>query len=64
MVQLYNVDCFEKIKEIADNSIELIITDPPYMVSVNTGGSVNNVKKLHTSLTSLFDILITHLLRL
>jgi|GEM_PF-3172846 len=27
---IYHSDTFEKIKEVEDNSIDLIITDPPY----------------------------------
>lgn len=29
-IDLYNADCFERIKELPDNSIDCIITDPPY----------------------------------
>ncbi|KKM84431.1 hypothetical protein LCGC14_1299140, partial [marine sediment metagenome] len=27
---LYNNDCFNVMKELEDNSIDLIVTDPPY----------------------------------
>ena len=30
MYKLYNDDCLEKLKEIPDKSIDLILTDPPY----------------------------------
>lgn len=29
-IDLFNVDCFERLKELPDNSIDCIITDPPY----------------------------------
>lgn len=29
-IQLFNADCLEKMKDIPDNSIDLILTDPPY----------------------------------
>jgi site-specific DNA-methyltransferase (adenine-specific) len=29
-LQLFNADCFEKMKDISDNSIDLIICDLPY----------------------------------
>lgn len=29
-------DCFEKIKEIEDNSVDLILIDPPYLISRNS----------------------------
>ena len=31
MIQLYNDDCYEKIKDIPDNSVDLVIIDPPYL---------------------------------
>ena len=31
--KLYNGDCFEKLKELPDNSIDSIVTDPPYGLS-------------------------------
>jgi len=31
--KIYNKDCLEGLKEIPDNSIDLIITDPPYNIS-------------------------------
>lgn len=30
MIQLYNNDCFDVFSKIEDNSIDLILTDPPY----------------------------------
>ena len=36
MVQLnkiYNMDCLEYLKKIPDNSVDLVVTDPPYNVS-------------------------------
>lgn len=31
-ISLYNADCYEKIKEIPDNSVDLVIMDPPYLI--------------------------------
>jgi DNA modification methylase len=31
--KLYNGDCFEKLKELPDNSVDSIVTDPPYGLS-------------------------------
>jgi DNA modification methylase len=28
--QLFLADCLEKLKEIPDNNIDLVLTDPPY----------------------------------
>lgn len=33
MIDLIYGDCFEKMKELKDNSIDCIITDPPYFLS-------------------------------
>ena len=30
MIQLYNGDCFELMKNIPDGSVDLVLTDPPY----------------------------------
>lgn len=35
--ELYNSDCLEKLKDIADKSVDLVLTDPPYILG-NTGG--------------------------
>ncbi len=47
MIELYNSDCLEVLKTIKDNSIDLIVTDPPYRVtsrgsSGNMGGYWKN----------------------
>ena len=28
--KIYNMDCVEGMKQIPDNSIDLVVTDPPY----------------------------------
>ena len=33
MINLYNADCFEKMKEISDKSIDMILCDLPYGVT-------------------------------
>ena len=33
-------DCIEVLKTIPDNSIDLIATDPPYLISATNGGGV------------------------
>ena len=59
-IDLYNGDCLEVLKNIPDNSIDLIATDPPYLISgTNGGGTINNVKKLNQSLKDLTVVDIT-----
>ena len=36
--KIYCVDAYELIKGIPDNSIDLIITDPPYQMDEHGGG--------------------------
>lgn len=33
MITIRNGDCFDLIKEIKDNSIDMILTDPPYNIT-------------------------------
>lgn len=34
-IQVLNCDCFEMLKDLKDNSVDAIITDPPYFVTDN-----------------------------
>lgn len=52
-------DSLELLKKIPDSSIDLIATDPPYLVSTVGGGSINKVKKLDKSLQDLKTVDIT-----
>lgn len=47
-------DSLELMKSLADNSIDLIVTDPPYDVATTGGGgTINKLKKLDKSLTAI-----------
>lgn len=35
--RIYNMDCLEGMKQIDDESIDLIVTDPPYLINYKTG---------------------------
>lgn len=37
-VKLYKGDCLEKMKLIEDGSVDLVLTDPPYVISTSGGG--------------------------
>lgn len=39
-----NIDCLEGLKEIPDNSVDLVVTDPPYFLSMGHGGSDTTAK--------------------
>lgn len=48
MIDLRQGDCLELMKDIPDKSIDLILTDPPYLISkksgFNSGGAWNNAE--------------------
>jgi DNA modification methylase len=37
-----NTDCFELFKKLPDNSIDLVVTDPPYNLAYNGRGKINS----------------------
>jgi len=45
-------DCLEEMEKLIEQwiKVDLIVTDPPYEVSVNWWWTVNNIKKLNKSL--------------
>ena len=50
---LKNDDCLTVLKMLPSNSIDLVITDPPYEVGTVGGGSINKVKHMVNSMQSL-----------
>lgn len=44
-----NLDCLEGIREIPDKSVDLIVTDPPYFLSMGHAGSKTNAKAVRVS---------------
>ena len=41
-----HIDCLEGLKEIPDKSVDLIVTDPPYFLSMGHAGSSTNARKM------------------
>lgn len=39
-----NIDCLEGLKDIPDNSVDLVVTDPPYFLSMGHAGSKTNAR--------------------
>lgn len=35
---IYNMDCLEGMKQIPDGSVDLVVTDPPYLIDTQGGG--------------------------
>ena len=54
MIQLFNGDCLEIMKELQDNSIDLIITSPPYEDISGAGYKANKKDILFLKLYSEF----------
>ena len=56
-MKLYNKDCLEVIKSLPSNSIDLVVTDPPYDIScTNGGGSLNKTKHMVNSIQVLAEV--------
>ena len=55
--KIYNEDCLETLRRLPDNSIDLIIADPPYEIVSGGGGGSFGVEKrsYHTGVKKLSD---------
>ena len=42
--KIYNMDFFDFMKNISDNSIDLVVTDPPYKLNKTTGSTTSSSK--------------------
>lgn len=38
MYKIYNKDCFDVIRRLPDRCVDLVCTDPPYLIKRTTGG--------------------------
>lgn len=63
--KIYNMDCMEGIKLLADNSIDLVIIDPPYKLNITKVKNTTTFNKYANELLELkdgFDLQILDLL--
>ena len=44
-ISLYNEDCMEVLKRLQDNSVDLIVTDPPYLIEKYSGGAAWGIRQ-------------------
>ena len=44
-ISLYNEDCMEVLKRLPDNSVDLIVTDPPYLINKSSGGAAWGIRQ-------------------
>lgn len=57
---IYNVDSYEAVKDIPDNSIDLVIIDPPYDIPHTTGGGMLEEKGIRNMFDNLVENDITN----
>jgi len=50
--KIYNEDCYEGIKKIPDKSVDLIVTDPPYLIESTKGGKNSKLAKSITKMNN------------
>ena len=63
--EVYNMDCMEGIKLLDDNSIDLVVIDPPYLLNltkVKKTSSFNNYANDLIGLKDGFDLKVLDLL--
>ena len=53
--EIYNIDCMEGLKLINDNSIDLVIIDPPYLLNINNVKNFSKMNKYANDLLNLKD---------
>lgn len=46
-MKLYNDDCIKVLKQMEDNSVDLIATDPPYLINYKTGFKLDKKHKFN-----------------
>lgn len=55
MYKLYNGDCLEVLKNIADKSIDLVVCDPPYEIKTMKGGGIMGKRKYKDEISFMID---------
>ena len=45
MLELYNGDCLEVMKQLPDGSVDLVVTDPPYLIETSGAGIYKQADK-------------------
>lgn len=53
--KIYNMDCMEGIKLLDDNSIDLVVIDPPYKLDLNKIKNANSLNRYANDLLHLKD---------
>lgn len=53
--QIYNMDCLEGLKLLPDDSVDLIVTDPPYNLNKDFENDNLSEQEFINFLTPIFD---------
>ena len=53
--KIYNMDCLEGLKQLDDNSIDLIVTDPPYNIGKDFENDSLDVYSYHSFITPVLN---------
>lgn len=53
--EVYNMDCMEAIKLLDDNSIDLVVMDPPYLLNLNKKKNTSSINNYANELMGLKD---------
>ena len=53
--EVYNMDCMEGIKLLDDNSIDLVVMDPPYLLNLNKVKRTSSFNNYANELVNLKD---------
>lgn len=53
---IYNADCYEAIKHIPDNSVDLVIIDPPYEFCAGGNGSSDIAKRKYKQKKEMYSL--------
>ena len=56
MVNLYNGDCLEVMKDIPDKSVDMVLTDPPYLMNYQSNYRKSKYNKIENDKNN-FDLI-------
>ena len=56
MIELHNGDAYKLIKNIPDNTVDLIVTDPPYLIENTDGGGKTRLARSIRNMNSQLEM--------
>ena len=49
--KIYNMDCLKGMREMPDNCVDLVVTDPPYVIETSGAGIYKQADKQYVKRT-------------